>query len=125
MHPQGWSADYAEPSTFFEPLFTSGSIRAEGTVNTAFYSNPRYDDLVARARRASEPDVGRALYREANAILCDEAPWAFSYGQHDLVMRQPYVRGFEPHPVWPFDVRRVWLDHAGEPVPRPLSGGLR
>jgi len=124
MHPQGWSADYAEPSTFFEPPFTTSAIRPEGTNNTAFFSNAIYDDLVARARRASDPAVGRALYRTANSILCDEAPWAFSYGQHDLVMRQPYVRDFEPHPVWPFDVRRVWLDRA-DAAARALPGGLR
>jgi ABC-type transport system substrate-binding protein len=125
MHPQGDSADYADPSTFFDPLFTSAAISPEGTSNTAFYSNPRYDDLVGRARRTVDADVRRALYREANEILCDEAPWAFSHGQHDVVMRQPYVRGFEPHPVWPFDVRRVWLDRTDKSMPHPLSGGLR
>jgi ABC-type transport system substrate-binding protein len=125
MHPQGDSADYADPSTFFDHLFTTSAIRDEGTSNTAFYSNPRYDDLVARARRTVDADVRRALYHEADEILCDEAPWAFSHGQHDYVMRQPYVRGFEPHPVWPFDVRRVWLDRADAAMPRPLSGGLR
>lgn len=125
MSPQGWSADYAEPSTFFDPLFTTSAIKADGSNNTAFYSNPRYDELVARARRTVDPLASRALYREANEILCDEAPWAFSYGQHDLVMRQPYVRGFEAHPVWPFDVRRVWLDRADASIPRPLSGVLR
>jgi ABC-type transport system substrate-binding protein len=125
ISPQGWSADYAEPSTFFDPLFTSAAIKPEGTNNTAFYSNPRYDDLVARARRTVDPRASRALYGEANEILCDEAPWAFSYGQHDLVMRQPYVRGFGAHPVWPFDVRRVWLDRPDASIPRPLSEGLR
>jgi peptide/nickel transport system substrate-binding protein len=110
MHPQGDSADYPDPSAFFDHLFTSSAISDEGSSNSAFYSNPRYDDLVARARHAVDPGVRRALYREANEILCDEAPWAFSHGQHDVVIRQPYVHGFEPHPVWPFDVRRVWLD---------------
>ncbi len=124
MSIQGWSADYAEPSTFFDPLFTSAAIKADGTNNTAFYSNPRYDDLVARARRTIDPNVGRAIYREANEILCDEAPWAFSFAQHDLVMRQPYVRGFVAHPVWPFDVRRVWLDRTDTSLPRPLPRGL-
>jgi ABC-type transport system substrate-binding protein len=124
MSTQGWSADYAEPSTFFDPLFTSAAIKPEGTNNTAFYENPRYDALVARARRSVDAAVGRALYREANEILCDEAPWAFSFGQHDAVMRQPYVHGFAAHPVWPFDVRRVWLDRAGASLPRALTGGL-
>lgn len=112
MHPQGNQADYPDPSAFFEPLFVSSYIQDEGTSNTAFYSNPRYDDLVARARQAADADQRRALYREANELLCDEAPWAFSHGQHDFVVRQPYVRGFTVNPVWPFDVRGVWIDRA-------------
>jgi hypothetical protein len=64
-----------------------------------------------------------ALYREADELLCDEAPWAFSHAQHDIVIPQPYVRGFERHPVWPFDVRRVWLDRPEGAVPAVLPGG--
>jgi ABC-type transport system substrate-binding protein len=124
MHPQGNQGDYADPSTFFEPLFTTGAIRSEGCSNTAFYSNPIYDDIVTRARRATSDDVRRALYHTANEILRDDAPWAFTYGQHDFVMRQPYVKGFHAHPVWPFDVREVWLDR-GDALPAPLTGGLR
>jgi ABC-type transport system substrate-binding protein len=125
MHPQGDSSDYPDPSAFFDHLFLTSAISAEGTSNTAFYSNPRYDDLVARAHHSLDADQRRALYREANELLCDEAPWAFSHGQHDFVMRQPYVRGFERHPVWPFDVRRVWLDRADTAALPSPSAGLR
>jgi ABC-type transport system substrate-binding protein len=125
MHPQGDSADYPDPSAFFDHLFTTSAISAEGTSNTAFYSNPRYDDLVTRAHHSLDADLRRALYREANELLCDEAPWAFSHGQHDYVLRQPYVHGFERNPVWPFDVRRVWLDRADTGAPPSPSAGLR
>lgn len=125
MHPQGDSSDYPDPSAFFDHLFITSAISAEGTSNTAFYSNPRYDDLVTRARHMVDGDARRALYREANELLCDEAPWAFSHGQHDYVLRQPTVRGFERNPVWPFDVRRVWLDRAETTALPSPSAGLR
>jgi ABC-type transport system substrate-binding protein len=121
MHPQGNQADYADPSAFFDPLFTTAYIRNEGSSNTAFFSNPAYDDLVARARHEMDPAARGALYRRASEILRDEAPWAFTYGQHDYVVRQPYVRGFAPHPVWPLDVRDVWLDR--EALPPALGSG--
>jgi ABC-type transport system substrate-binding protein len=125
MSAQGWTMDYLDPSTFFDLLFSTSSIGAESSNNTAFYSNPRYDELVARARR--EGDFGRrkALYREANEILCDEAPWAFTYAQHDFVVHQPYVRGLYAHPVDPLAMREVWLDRAASAVERVLGGGLR
>ena len=125
MHPAGQQADYADPSAFFEPTFTTAAISPEGSNNVAFYSNPVYDDVVGRARHELNPDLRRALYHTASEILRDEAPWAFTYGQHDFVMRQPYVRGFTANPVWPFDVRQVWLDRADTAMPAALPGGFR
>jgi ABC-type transport system substrate-binding protein len=125
MTAWGWSMDYLDPSAFFEPLFSTSSIGQESTQNTAFYSNRRYDELIARARREEDFGVRRALYREANEILCDEAPWAFTYGQHDFDVHQPYVRGFAAHPVEPLAAREVWLDRAAGALERVLGGGLR
>jgi len=127
MSQGNWMLDYPDPSSVFDPLFTTDAIAVEGSFNTAFYSNPRFDELVARAHREGDATVRRALYREANGILCDEAPWAFTFGHHTFDVRQPYVHGFAPHPVWPLDVRGVWLDDAGQALERALllGGGLR
>ncbi len=107
MSAQGWAMDYLDASSFFEPLFSTGSIGPESSNNASFYSNPRYDELIARARREGDTAVRYALYREANALLCDEAPWAFTNGQHDFDVRQPYVRGFAAHPVEPLAAREI------------------
>jgi ABC-type transport system substrate-binding protein len=117
-----WEMDYPDPSSLFDPLFTTDSIGPESSYNTAFYSNPRFDELVGRARRETDAEKRGALYREANEILCDEAPWAFAFAYHFYDVRQPYVRGFKPHPVWPMDVSRVWLDRAEEAPLRPVGG---
>jgi ABC-type transport system substrate-binding protein len=110
MSQGNWEMDYPDPSTILDKLFSTDAIAAEGSTNTAFYSNPRFDDLIARAHLELDPAVRKSLYREANAILCDDAPWAFTFGYHFIDMRQPYVHGFVAHPVWPLDVSRVWLD---------------
>ena len=112
MSPGNWAMDYPDPSSFFEPLFTTGSMSGESSDNTAFYSNPRFDELVARAHRELDETQRRALYREAGAILCDEAPWAFTFSYHFFSERQPYVRGPLRHAVWYVDPTRVWLDRA-------------
>ena len=122
MSQANWEMDYPDPSSVFDPLFTTESIGPESSYNTAFYSNPRFDDLVARARREADPAQRRALYREANEILCDEAPWAFAFAYHFYDVRQPYVRGFKPHPVWSMDVSRVWLDRSGDTTIQALGG---
>ncbi|HEX8792735.1 MAG TPA: ABC transporter substrate-binding protein [Polyangiaceae bacterium] len=124
MAPEGNQADYPDPSAFFE-MFTTTSIDPEASANTAFYSNPTYDALVARARHEMDPAARHELYHRANDILCDEVPWAFTWAQRDVVVHQGYVRGFEAHPIWPFDVRRVWLDRGDQALEHALGGGLR
>lgn len=119
-----WGMDYPDPSSFFDPLFTSGAIGPEGGHNTAFYSNPEFDRLVASARREPRADRRRALYAEADAILCDEAPWAFAYSHHGYRLRQPYVRGDFGHPIWAVDATAAWLDRAGRTLEQALGGGL-
>ncbi len=110
MSQANWQMDYPDPSTIFDKLFTTEAIAPDGSMNTAFYSNPRFDDLIARAHLETDPAARKALYREANVILCDEAPWAFTFGYHLYDVRQPYVHGFRAHPVWPLDVSGVWVD---------------
>jgi ABC-type transport system substrate-binding protein len=112
MSQANWEMDYPDPSSLFDPLFKTDAIGPESSYNTAFYSNPHFDDLVGYARRETDARKRSALYREANELLCDEAPWAFAYAYHFYDVRQPYVRGFKPHPVWPMDVSRVWVDRA-------------
>jgi peptide/nickel transport system substrate-binding protein len=68
--------------------------------------------------------VRAAMYRQASAILCDQAPWAFAYNGHEFFVRQPYVRGFKPHPVWGLDASHVWLDKTAGALGRVLRGGL-
>ena len=125
MAPWGNQADYADPSAFFDPLFTTAAISPESSTNVPFYSNPRYDDLVARARHEMDGSARKALYHQAHEILCDEAPWAFTWAQRDFVVRQAYVKGFAAHPIWPLDLRGVWLDRVDPGLEHALGGGLR
>jgi ABC-type transport system substrate-binding protein len=119
MSQGGWEMDYPDPSSFFDPLFTTAAIPPAGS-NTAFYSNRRVDELVALAHRDIDPIRRRDLYRQAGEILCDESPWAFGYSYHAYYVHQPYVRGFAPHPVWPLEATRVYVDRAGEALARRL-----
>jgi ABC-type transport system substrate-binding protein len=125
MSPGNWELDYPDPSAVIDPLFTSGAITPESSFNTAFYSNPRLDALVERAHREMDAKARRALYAEANAILCDDAPWAFTFGYHFFTLHQPYVHGLAPHPVWPIDVSGVWLDRTGDELDQALGRGTR
>jgi ABC-type transport system substrate-binding protein len=110
MTQYGWQQDYPDPSDFLDPLFHSRAINDEDTNNLAFYKNPRLDALLDRAKRELDPAARQRLYDEAQEIVCDEAPWAFTYYYRWYDAHQPYVRGYKPHSVWTHHVSFSWLD---------------
>jgi ABC-type transport system substrate-binding protein len=110
MGAAGWTADFDDPSDFFEPLFSSKAIQDEGSQNYAFFSNAELDSLVERGRRQTDPAARKALYRRAEEIVRDEAPWAVAYGYRRYEVWQGYVRGYRPHPFAQQDIGAVWLD---------------
>ncbi len=130
MSPQGWHADFFDPSNYLEP-FTTKSIGDQDGLNYAFYSNPKVDALLERARRLPDGPERVRVYGDAERVLCDDAPWAFEYSFRFYVVRQPYVRGFRVHAMWTNDVLPLWLDRsldrtsrAEAPLSRELLGSL-
>ena len=107
---QGWNADYSDASDFTEPLFHSNAINAEDSNNASFFRSAKLDALLDSGRRELVPEKRASLYDQASELICDEAPWAFTYAVRFFNLRQPYVRGYEPHPFWAFKVGRAWLD---------------
>jgi ABC-type transport system substrate-binding protein len=116
MAPVGWSMDYPDPSSFFGPLFASSALVGDATNSSSFYSNPEVDRLLELAHGELDPVRRADIFGQANRIVCDDAPWAFTFVYHSYDLRQPYVHGFVVHPVWGRDVSRVWLDD-------PRTGG--
>lgn len=106
----GWSIDYADPSDFFEPILTAKSITDEDCQNKAFYANPKLDALLDRAHRELDREKRLGMYREAEKIVCDEAPWSFTYYSSRISITQPWIRDYKSHPVWDRYVTPVWID---------------
>jgi peptide/nickel transport system substrate-binding protein/oligopeptide transport system substrate-binding protein len=117
---EGWIADYPDPSAFLDPKFHSSRISDEGSVNDSFYRSPELDRVLDAARAELDEQKRAALYRSAERILYDDAPWIWNYHQLITEVRQPYVRDYTLHPVWLRDLTTAWLDLGpdGEPVPR-------
>ncbi len=114
----GWTQDFPDPATFFDPLFHSRSATSTDATNRSFYRNSTLDALLDRAR--SERDRARrvAMYREANELVTRDAPWAFAFSSSRLEAWQPYVHGYRIHPVWTNCFRDVWLDLPRERITR-------
>ncbi|MEO6774656.1 MAG: ABC transporter substrate-binding protein [Kofleriaceae bacterium] len=103
-------ADFADPVDFLDVRFASTSIHDENSNNDSFYSNPELDRLLAAARAEPDRAARAAMYRRAERILYDDAPWIWEYHQDLTEVTQPYVAGYAIHPIWLRDFSRAWLD---------------
>jgi len=117
----GWNLDFPDPSNFLF-LFDQKSIHPEHSENRSFYRNPEVDRLLAEGKSERDRERRLGLYRQANEIVARDAPWAFLYYTLTMELWQPYVRNYDPHPVWSEDYREVWLDLPRERVARSLAG---
>jgi ABC-type transport system substrate-binding protein len=116
----GWGVDFPDPTNFFDPLFHSSSIKKADSTNNTFYANPALDALIDQARAELDPAKRAALYRRAERILYDDAPWIWDYHRLATEVTQPYVQGYQPHITWGRDFTSAWLDVGpdGSPVAR-------
>lgn len=124
MSPGAWQEDFPDGATLLEPLFTTAAINDEDSNNTAFYSNKTLDDLLGKARVEMDTKKRAAMYREADAIVTSDAPWATVFSYRYYAVHQPYVRNYKPNVVFNEDVREVWLDRDAKTIERKLGSLL-
>ncbi len=105
-----WVGDYPDPLSLLDPLFHSRNINEESSTNFSFFKNAELDGLLDAGRGEVDREKRAALYRRAERILYDEAPWIWGYHQLVTEVVQPYVRDYRPHPVWIRDYTSAWLD---------------
>jgi ABC-type transport system substrate-binding protein len=108
----GWNADFPDPSDFFDPILSSSAIQPEDSQNAAFFSNKELDRLLVKAHRSTDHAARLAMYRRAEQIVADQAPWVVAYSYRYFELWQPYVHGYTPHPVMSQYVRNMWFDVA-------------
>jgi oligopeptide transport system substrate-binding protein len=80
----GWAMDYPSPQNYLEPLYSTKSLPPNGS-NTAFYSNPEFDELVAQGNSAESNEEAIELYQQAEDVLLQDMPimpMFFSVGQY-------------------------------------------
>lgn len=83
-----WSADYIDPQNFLSLLLST-----TGHENHTGYSNPQFDALCKQADSETDQAKRVTLYRQAEKIVADDAPWVPLYYQKDLELMKPYVSG--------------------------------
>lgn len=91
----GWSADYADSSSFQE-LFTTGN-----SYNRGHYSNKEYDEKVKEAATtyANDPEKRFATLVEAEKIIMGDLGVVPLYQTAEAHLRSPQIKGVAIHPA--------------------------
>jgi peptide/nickel transport system substrate-binding protein/oligopeptide transport system substrate-binding protein len=96
-----WWADYPDAENFLAPLFMTSGERGGG--NPTGYSSAEVDKLIREAQAEEEPAKRAELYRKIQEIVIEECPRVWLWHRKELSLRQPWVRGYAPSPIYNTD----------------------
>ena len=105
-----WFQDYPDPSNFLNVLFHGGRIVDVNCNNRAFYNNAKVNKLLDEAASSGDIERRLELYRQAEVIIVEEAPWVFLFHPFLYKLSQPWLRGPKLHPIWPSRFERMWIE---------------
>ena len=104
--PAGWSADNGDPDNFLFSLYSSTTW---GSGNNSRYKNPEVDKLLQDAQETFDRDQRIQLYRKAERIIMDEAPWIFINHTKFIRATSARVQGYVLNPTQMFfHMNQVW-----------------
>jgi Bacterial extracellular solute-binding proteins, family 5 Middle. len=92
----GWTGDNGDADNFLYVLLDKDNI---GTNNYTYYSNDELHDILIQAQREVDGDKRNALYRQAQEIIKEDAPWIPLVHSQPLLAGRSDIKNFKPHPT--------------------------
>jgi ABC-type dipeptide/oligopeptide/nickel transport system permease subunit/ABC-type transport system substrate-binding protein len=111
--PMGWAAwqaDYADPTTFFDPNLVADDT--PGSHNYSGFASAELRAAVTGASLERERERRMTLFAEAERIVAEQAPWVPTIQPQNVEVVQPWVHGYAPDPLRLADFTRVYLSES-------------
>jgi peptide/nickel transport system substrate-binding protein len=99
-----WIGGNEDPDIFY--VFHSSRFPPNGA-NRGYYSNPKVDALIDRARREVDPAVRKQLYAEVQRILAEELPYIDLWYLDNVLVHTRRVRNIKMNPAGNYDFLRT------------------
>ncbi|HET6619654.1 MAG TPA: ABC transporter substrate-binding protein [Dongiaceae bacterium] len=94
----GWTGDNGDPDNFMNVLLSCGSAR-EGGQNVAKWCNEDFTKLIDEAKETSDVAKRTELYKQAQVIFHDQAPWVpIAHSLVSMPMKKTVI-GYKVHPL--------------------------
>jgi ABC-type transport system substrate-binding protein len=100
-HPMcllGWTGDTPDPNNFMS-LYVANSCLIGGALNVAFYNNTEVQDRVSAALRTYDANERARLYKEAQEIIHEDAPYVYLAHANQNMVFTKNVQGFVLNPT--------------------------
>lgn len=105
----GWTGDNGDPDNFLWVLLSEpAAIPPAG--NIAFWKNKEFTDLIAKAKATADQAQRDTLYRQAQVIFHEEAPWVPIAHSVVTVPAKDSVKDFVLYPTGKRMFKHVWLE---------------
>jgi len=105
MHGLRWIGGNEDPD-IFEYAFHSAKFPPNGA-NRSFYSNPKVDALIDRARRETDPSIRKPLYAEVQRILAEDLPYIDLWYLDNVIVHTRRVKNLKLNPAGNYDFLRT------------------
>jgi len=105
MYGLRWIGGNEDPD-IFEYAFHSSKFPPNGA-NRDYYSNPRVDALIDRARQEIDPKVRKPLYAELQQILAEDLPYINLWYLDNVLVHTNRVRNLKLNPAGNYDFLRT------------------
>ncbi|MGJ7911603.1 ABC transporter substrate-binding protein [Neobacillus sp. LXY-1] len=96
MFMLGWTGDNGDPDNF---LYTLLDIDSIGSNNYSYYSNDELHNLLIQAQTETDQAKRNDLYKKAQVIIHDDAPWVPLVHSVPLLAASKDVMNYLPHPT--------------------------
>lgn len=101
-HPMallGWTGDNGDPDNFLYVLLDKDNAKGPDAGNIAFYKSDAVHNLLIKARTITDQKQRTDLYREAQKVIMEDAPWApLMHARVPIAVRKG-ITGFVPSPM--------------------------
>ncbi|NIF32464.1 oligopeptide ABC transporter substrate-binding protein OppA [Enterobacter sp. Cy-643] len=99
----GWIADYDDAATYLN------NFRTGDSQNSSKYSNPAYDEIIAKASQATTLDERAKYYQQAEDILAKDVPTIPVYHYVKVQLVKPYVGGYAPNTLGKYLTQDLYI----------------
>lgn len=105
MYGLRWIGGNEDPY-IFEYAFHSSKFPPNGA-NRDYYSNPKVDELIDKARTEIDPKVRKPLYAEVQQILAQDLPYINLWYLDNVLVHTKRVQGIKLNPAGNYDFLRT------------------